>query len=72
MTEDEKRLTDRARVIQSFIDEERARIVALIGAIDSREFLLYAIDNSYTTVEIDRALFCFNADKPVDDIEDLM
>lgn len=78
VTEDEKRLTDRARVIQSYIDEERARIVALVEAlhrddVDNYDFLLYCIANSYTAAELVRAMSCFASDKPVvDDIEDLM
>jgi hypothetical protein len=71
--EDAKRYNDRARVIQSFIDEERARCVALIKkGLDDWDFLLYCIVQSYTVNEIKRARELYDQSRDDLDIEDMM
>jgi hypothetical protein len=64
---DLKALTDRARVVQSYIDEERKRVLDLIDApdgrfkvIDDREFLIYCIEHSWTAAEVPRARELFD------------
>lgn len=68
MTAEEfKHLTDRARVVQSYIDEERKRVLDLIVApdkkflvVDDREFLIYCIEHSWTAAEVPRARELFD------------
>jgi hypothetical protein len=61
MTEEEKRLCNRARVVQDFIMEERARVRGLIQVLNHEpEFLLYCVDNAYQVSEIERARYLFN------------
>jgi hypothetical protein len=66
-----------ARLIQDYIDEERARCAALVRAYrpwHSREFLSYCIENSVQLADRDAARKRFDELKTDDDddIEDLM
>jgi hypothetical protein len=72
---DLKALTDRARVVQSYIDEERKRVLDLLDApdgrfkvIDDREFLVYCIEHSWTAAEVLRAREIFDQ-QPEPEIE---
>jgi hypothetical protein len=74
--EDIKLFADRKRVILSYIEDERARCLALTVALtlDDKDFLLYCIAESYTAVELEHARNVYNQLQPeIDqDIEDLL
>jgi hypothetical protein len=59
------------RTIQSYIDDERKRTVALARKI-SGGLLIYCIENSYSVSEIATARERYEQSKPVVDTEDLM
>lgn len=59
------------RVVQAWIDDERARCITLVKAIQFREFLIFCLDNAYTVEDIDTARQRFEELQP-GDIEDLM
>lgn len=64
---DIKALADRARVVQSYIDQERSRVLDLISAVDDREFLIYCVENSWTAPEISRAREMFDQFIPLEE-----
>lgn len=72
--EDAKLWADRKRLILSYIDQERKRVLDLVLAIDDRDFLVYCIENSWTAEEAPRARELYDQTQPEIDqgIEDLM
>ena len=63
--EDAKLWADRKRTVLSYIDGERARCLALIIAVDDKDFLLYCITESYTAVELEHARNIYDQLQPL-------
>jgi hypothetical protein len=59
------------RTIQSYIDEERQRVVALARKV-SGALLIFCIDNGYSVAELTIARKRFEETRTVVDAEDLM